>query len=770
MSPPSETNDSPREYISISDSDSLDVAVSEGIKSLAPPSNAGYLQIFSPSDDGTMHRHPPSTIGPDDLKSLIEELVTPFRAKSTATHALGPLPAATDAALTQQPAPGVADADNAPVIDAEVTTVTAACLPDLAMSTPLSMMVYPSVEAPDANTVDTSAINASSADSQAVGRSTGTLDGVVSVPSTGKSPVLPVTLPAVPCSLDTPSSMLPSAVTNQCHKPTFGQPSALCGSMASPSHSDGTFPALFGQGNAASVNSPPTPSLLVSNNQGMAPSFASSTSFQTERTRHMLSNAPGTTVLSQTSMPAGRAAITPRELGPTKVLGDVNTAKLEDKDAMFYFGVICIQEHLTPSFEFLQYFDSKWVVRLRFGDHEVSKLQIYSTKAAATADACRDGLAILKAFMPLWVVPESPELGVSPNRLRWNSLLALYCQQRGIPGPLYTQYSNFEGYRNEVEVDGLSFFGVEKCYSSIDEAIIGCAHRALHYLLVASGANGELMHGVAKSGALLKVVGDTPNLPNKPEPVTVALTKFPFVPSAGTSVITKRTRRKGGRGRGKGACLVEVTNAIKKIKGSERQYPQVPTAGNATGANSVKVKAVEDTTNKKSTGKLATPTFFNPSLMAQKPSTNPGVPDAAEFAQAIFFQCRMSGSRSTCRKDPCTASEFRMKLKSYGSDLLRVKSICDRLSIHAPDFPVKVFNVKGSPMHFEVDAFFHNDAALRNFRRIGFAKHQSKPEAELLCHQNTVAFLMEVMMGVNHLRGGNWIEEAALSDKTGFYL
>lgn len=88
---------------------------------------------------------------------------------------------------------------------------------------------------------------------------------------------------------------------------------------------------------------------------------------------------------------------------------------------------------------------------------------------------------------------------------------------------MYTQYSNFEGYRNEVEVDGLSFFGVEKCYSSIDEAIIGCAHRALHYLLVASGANGELMHGVAKSGALLKVVGDTPNLPNKPEPVTVAL-------------------------------------------------------------------------------------------------------------------------------------------------------------------------------------------------------------------------------------------------------
>ncbi|DAA79851.1 TPA_exp: Uncharacterized protein A8136_0624 [Trichophyton benhamiae CBS 112371] len=765
MSPPSETNDSPREYISISDSDSLDVAVSE--------------------DDGTMHRHPPSTIGPDDLKRLIEELVTPSRAKSTATQASRPLrPAPTDAALTPQPAPGVADADNAPVIDAEVTTVAAACLPE--------MMVYPSIEASDANMVNTSAINASSADSQAVGRNTGVLDGVVSVPSASKSPVLPVTIPAVPCSLDTPSSMLPPAVTNQCHKPTFGQPSALCGSMASPSHSDGTFPALFGQGSAASgipgvsrfscppapwgdglsllnqtVNSPPTPSLLVPNNQGMAPSFASSTSFQKEGTRPMLSNAPGTTVLSQTSIPAGRAAITPRELRPTKVLGEVNTAKLEDKDAMFYFGVICIQEHLTPSFEFLQYFDNKWVVRLRFGGHEVSKLQIYSTKAAATADACRDGLATLKTLMPLCVVPESPELGVSPNRLRWNSLLALYCQQRGIPDPLYTQYANFDGFRNEVEVDGLSFFGIEKCYPSIDEAIIACAHKALHYLLVTSGANGELMHGVAKSGTLPKVVGATPNLPNKPEPVTVDLTKFPFVPSAGTSVTTKRARRKGGRGRGKEASLAD---ALKKVKGSERQYPQVPTAASATGANSVKVKAVEDTTNKKSTGKLVTPAFFNPSLMAQKPSTNHGVPDAAEFAQTIFFQCRMSGNRSMCRKDPCTASEFRLKLKSYGSDLLRVKSICDRLSIHPPDFPVKVFNVKGSPMHFEVDAFFHNDAALRNFRRIGFAKHQSKPEAELLCHQNTVAFLMEVMMGVNQLRGGNWIEEAALTDKTGFYL
>ncbi|KAG8206230.1 hypothetical protein GTR04_6392 [Trichophyton interdigitale] len=743
-----------------------------------------------------MHRHPPSTIGPDDLKSLIEELVTPFRAKPTATQASGPLPPTpTDAALASQLAPGVANADNAPAIDADVTTVTAPWLPDLTMSTSRSMMVYPSIESPDVNMANTSAINASSADTQAVGRNTGALDGVVPITSTGKSPVLPVTIPAAPCSLDTPSSMLPPAVTSQCHKPLFGQPSALCGSMASPLHSDGTFPALFGQGNAASgipgvsrfscppapwgygpsslnqaVNSHPTPSLLVPNNRGMAPSFASSTSFQTEGTRYMLSDAPGTNVLGQTSIPAGRAAITPRELGPTKVLGDVNTAKLEDKDAMFYFGVICIQENLSPSFEFLQYFDNKWVVRLRFGGHEVSKLQSYPTKAAAAADACRGGLATLKGLMPLWVVPESPVPGVSPNRLRWNSLLTLYCQQRGISDPVYTQYSNFDGYRNEVEVDGLSFFGVEKCYPSIDEAIIGCAHKALHHLLVIGGANEELMYRVAKSGALPKVVGATPILPNKPEPVTVDLTKFPFVPSAGTSVIPKRARRKGGRGRGKEASLVEVTNAFKKAKGSERQHPQAPIAASATGANSVKVKAVEDTTNKKSTGKLVTPTFFNPSLMAQKPSTNPGVPDAAEFAQAIFFQCRMSGNRSTCRKDPCTASEFRLKLKSYGSDLLRVKSICDRLSISAPDFPVKVFNVKGSPMHFEVDAFFHNDAALRNFRRIGFSKHQSKPEAELLCHRNTVAFLMEVMMGVNQLRGGNWIEEAALTDKTGFYL
>lgn len=99
----------------------------------------------------------------------------------------------------------------------------------------------------------------------------------------------------------------------------------------------------------------------------------------------------------------------------------------------------------------------------------------------------------------------------------------MYCQQRGISDPVYTQYSNFDGYRNEVEVDGLSFFGVEKCYPSIDEAIIGCAHKALHHLLVTGGANEELMYRVAKSGALPKVVGATPILPNKPEPVTVDL-------------------------------------------------------------------------------------------------------------------------------------------------------------------------------------------------------------------------------------------------------
>ncbi|EFR02893.1 hypothetical protein MGYG_05894 [Nannizzia gypsea CBS 118893] len=848
---PSDANSSPSEYISISDSDSLRVAVSEDIKSLGSSSpediNSRDSHNSSPADPHrAMHRYLPTTVGPEELKDLIEDLVRPFRTHSTVMEAPASRlsPAAVDAALAPRPAPtstpGIAGSGDAPAIDAEMPTVATPDLPGLAMSPPLSMMVHPSLEAATgASMVDTSFLDASIADKPVVSCDSRVVGGVSTAPSAGVSSAMATSIPAVSSASDTPSMLIastsprtvildyirsntpqqlgatflattastiapipaksatpslmpPPPVVSQCHKLAFGQPSALRSSVAPSLHSDTSPHTLFGQGIATSsvvsgtsrysrppetavtpwgcqssshsptVNSPPAPSLLVPHNQGMLSSFASPGPFSTRETSH----APGTTTTSfgQPLAPAGLTVPSPRELSLIKVLCDVNTAKLEDNNAMFYFGVICIQEHLAPSLEYLRYFDNKWVVRLKFGGHEVSKQQAYLTKAAATADACRGGLAILKGLMPLWVVPEPPELGVSPNQPRWNSLLAC------IPDPIYTQYSNFNGYRNEVEVAGLSFFGVEKCYPSIDEAIVGCAHKALHYLLITNGANGELMHGEAKPGALANTVVTAPSLPKKPEPVKVDLTKFPFIPSGGTAALSKRARKRAGKIRGKELALGEVTNTPKKAKGRETQGPQIPTAASATGANSVKVKTVEDTAGSGPGSKLVTPTFFNPSLKAQNPSTNSEVPNAAEFAQAIFFQCRITGSRSTFNKNPCTAREFRIKLKSYGNDLLRVKSICDRLSIHAPDFPVKVFNVKGSPMHFEVDAFFHKDAALRNFKRIGFTKHQSKPEAELLCHQNTVVFLMEVMMGVNQLQSGNWIEEAAMTDRTGFYL
>ncbi|KAM5462750.1 hypothetical protein MferCBS49748_006349 [Microsporum ferrugineum] len=833
MAPQPGTDGSSSEYITISDTDSVGVAASEGIKSLVPSpvheNNRDSDNIHSTSTDSSMKSPFNSRIAPEELKDLLEELIRPFRDSMAAESSALPT-------LVSAPAPDTPDAVDAPVVTAETSTAETVSLPGLAMSVPLPMIVYPTIEAPDANVVEPKSINASLADDhQAASSSTDLADPALTDPPTVVSSGASAAVSTIACSLDTstptlvstiPSTsspeytrkntlpippkpsppairaqekpaklpgMPPPPIVSQCHRLVFGQPTVPRGSAVPPWSTSTPFSTPFGQGNLSSsavsslsrsscppsaaaspwdhqqgligpaVNSSTIPSLVTRQSQGSFSTFANPMPIRKEESNGAL----GTVGYSSRS----DSIVPPRSLGLPKFLGDVDTTTIEANDAVFYFGVICVQEHLTPSFEFLRYFGDTWVVRLKFAGHEISKMQSYPTKAAATADACRGGLTILKEAMPLWAVPDLPEPGILSNRLRWNSLLTSYCQQNGLQDPIYTQYSNSDGYRYEVEAAGLSFFGIEKFYPSIDEAVIGCAHKALHYLLVASGENGELMYRAGGSGVLAKTIVAAPNNLSKPEPKKSDQSKFPFVSSGNTAAPSKRSRKRGKGG--KGQLLAEVTNSSKKPKGCETKNSQPPTAASATSTDPAKTRAVAGTEGNKTPAPAAAPAFFNPSLGVQQSSTSFGVPDAAEFAQAIFFHCRTSGNRSKDTKNPCiTASEFRQKLRSYGNDLLRVKilGICDRLSIQAPDFPTRVFNVKGSPMYFEVDAYFYRDAGLRRFRGIGFAKNQNKSEAELSCHRNTVAFLMEVIMGVNKLQGSNWIEEAAMQDKTGFYL
>ncbi|KAF3492200.1 uncharacterized protein GIQ15_01717 [Arthroderma uncinatum] len=724
------------------------------------------------------------TITPKDFKDLIEDLICSRRNPMTVKTSAPP---AADSVMASAPAPA-AVANNASTVAAKPASETTG-FPSLTMSAPLPTKVLPSIEAMEANVVKRSESNASS-------------DGDVSSitpPDTARTAPTPfsatissglskpacTTAPPSAPSTAAPLSTHPGAIafeyirkhalptsqqpelpstptTSQAPQMVFGQSTMPCGpaapsttkcSFASPADSSSpsyshrptvTNPQLSQPG-FTGVAATPSPGQGAMVPRGF-PSFANSVPIQTGEMTYDLQGISAPASYGQLSDPASNA-ISPQ----IKVLGDIDISNLKPGDAVFYFGVICVQEHLAPSLEFCEYFDNTWVAKLKFTGHEISIMQGYNTKAAAAANACGGGLEILKEAMPLWALPNTPGLGVQSNMLRWdvlwnyNFLLIVYTEQQGIDHPVYTQYSNFDGYRYEVEVAGHTFFGIEKQYPTIEEARIGCAHQALHFLIL---SGGDFMDSANPgSGFLLK--------PETPTPMSTGLvtkqgqSKFPFVPAGGNVTPSERRRRN------QKFYNAALQRQSKVDSGSKlQQLPKarcVPLpAARTTRANTVKLKAAPSTQDCIPPAKPATPAFFDPSLGSHESPANFDIPDAAEFSRAIFYKCRIKNTDP--KPELCTAS------------------ICDRLSIRPPILRSKAVNMGQKPVIHEIDAYFYLDVGLKEFKGIGFASSENRQQADALCRRNTVAFLMEVMMGVNRLKGGNWIEDAAMQDKTGFYL
>lgn len=59
-----------------------------------------------------------------------------------------------------------------------------------------------------------------------------------------------------------------------------------------------------------------------------------------------------------------------------------------------------------------------------------------------------------------------------------------YCVQNGLRKPQYTQYTHEGNYRHEVELEGGSFFGLQKQYPDVLGSKNAAAHMGLHALLV----------------------------------------------------------------------------------------------------------------------------------------------------------------------------------------------------------------------------------------------------------------------------------------------
>ncbi|KAK2740473.1 hypothetical protein FQN57_006100 [Myotisia sp. PD_48] len=400
-----------------------------------------------------------------------------------------------------------------------------------------------------------------------------------------------------------------------------------------------------------------------------------------------------------------------------KLLGGVEVSLLSDRSVLFYFGILSIQEHLTPCFEYIQYFDQKWLVKLTFSGYEISRLQSFDTKAAAMVDACRQGLAILSDEFPRWVLPNAPGPGNESNGWVWSFLLNEYCLQYDLPQPIYTQYFHINGIRYEVEVCGKSYFGLGKAYAKPDEAMNCSAHLALYSILTTGLENGDLspsgtqiqgqqslppimqdaavpataMYGPAESRPNILISRSPAKIKPKPS--------FPnFRPA--TARITKKCRKEQNK---KVAALKNLLYATKKS-------PKKPNASNAMSRNGA--------------------------LNAQVS------PEVAMFAHAVHSH-RSNRSPDTIwdKWVKCSLSEFKEKLAS--SRGIEIQKLCLRLSLGKPEIRVSNGDV-GCP-NVRVGAYF-SDKHVAHLGPVCLVDTtiDGIEKAREECSTKLIAFLMQV--------------------------
>lgn len=131
---------------------------------------------------------------------------------------------------------------------------------------------------------------------------------------------------------------------------------------------------------------------------------------------------------------------------------------------------------------------------------------LFETQMEARIEVCWEALKGLQSQFPGWLVPYEPEGGSNSPGWNWVELLqgkspswychstvdwhllmrtmTDYCVQNGLRNPQYTQYIHEGNYRHEVEVEGGSFFGLQKQCPDALSSKNAAAHMALHVLLV----------------------------------------------------------------------------------------------------------------------------------------------------------------------------------------------------------------------------------------------------------------------------------------------
>ncbi|BCR91752.1 uncharacterized protein ACHE_70595A [Aspergillus chevalieri] len=166
-------------------------------------------------------------------------------------------------------------------------------------------------------------------------------------------------------------------------------------------------------------------------------------------------------------------------------LDSLNINEITSSQAIFYFGVLAIQSLLLPRFHYSKdHGGKKWACTLTMYGRTIVRSFLFETQMEARIEVCWEALKGLQSQFPGWLVPYEPEGGSNSPGWNWVELLQDYCVQNGLRNPQYTQYIHEGNYRHEVEVEGGSFFGLQKQCPDALSSKNAAAHMALHVLLV----------------------------------------------------------------------------------------------------------------------------------------------------------------------------------------------------------------------------------------------------------------------------------------------
>ncbi|KAK2754714.1 hypothetical protein FQN54_006847 [Arachnomyces sp. PD_36] len=177
--------------------------------------------------------------------------------------------------------------------------------------------------------------------------------------------------------------------------------------------------------------------------------------------------------------------------------GSLDVRSLTLEAAIFCFGVLATQAHLAPRFEFTYGGGGLWGIKLTYWGHTIVKKELAGSKRVAKADICRQALEALKPQYESWIMPDVPAKCPTSNAWNWPHVLEKYCTQTGIDSPVYTKYLTGNGYRFEVEISGISYFGMLKHYRSEVEAKNASAHIGLYSVMVNNTEDTPIFPGAA---------------------------------------------------------------------------------------------------------------------------------------------------------------------------------------------------------------------------------------------------------------------------------